>query len=333
MANVVIDDTNLKNIASAIRGKNGTDESYKPSEMATAISNIEAGSGGIEPTGTLEIKDNGSYDVTEYANANVNVEKGIMPTGTIDITANGTYDVTNYASANVQIEGGEAYKPRYVSFAGYDGTELDHETQNLDTSELTSMKEMFFECTNLVSLAPKFDVTNVTSMYRLCSTDAKLETADFSGFGVSAVTSISYMCNQCTKLQSVDLSNFVTPNLTNCSYMFNQDTALTDINISKMITTNVTNMSYMFRGTKVKSLDLSHFETPNLTNVGSMFYQCSSLTYLDIRNFDFTKVTTYSNMLSGVPTTCRIIVKDDTAKTWLKEKFSSFTNIKTVAEL
>lgn len=40
---VTIDDTNLKSIADAIREKNGTEETYKPSEMATAISEIETG--------------------------------------------------------------------------------------------------------------------------------------------------------------------------------------------------------------------------------------------------------------------------------------------------
>lgn len=46
MANVIIDDTNLTNIANAIRGKNGTQTTYLPSEMATAITNIPSGGGG-----------------------------------------------------------------------------------------------------------------------------------------------------------------------------------------------------------------------------------------------------------------------------------------------
>ena len=50
MANVIINDTNLYNIADAIREKTGEeDATFKPSEMAEAILAIEAG-GGIEPT-------------------------------------------------------------------------------------------------------------------------------------------------------------------------------------------------------------------------------------------------------------------------------------------
>ena len=46
MANVLVEETSLTNIANAIRTKNGTTTTYKPSEMATAISAIETGGGG-----------------------------------------------------------------------------------------------------------------------------------------------------------------------------------------------------------------------------------------------------------------------------------------------
>lgn len=45
MAIVTIEETNLTNIAGAIREKNGTQTTYKPSEMAAAIQAISAGSG------------------------------------------------------------------------------------------------------------------------------------------------------------------------------------------------------------------------------------------------------------------------------------------------
>lgn len=46
MANVIINDTNLTNIAQAIRSKNGTSTTYKVSEMASAITNLPTGGGG-----------------------------------------------------------------------------------------------------------------------------------------------------------------------------------------------------------------------------------------------------------------------------------------------
>lgn len=49
MAITTINDIHLTNIAEAIRNKNGSSDTYKPSEMAAAISNIETGGGVVEP--------------------------------------------------------------------------------------------------------------------------------------------------------------------------------------------------------------------------------------------------------------------------------------------
>lgn len=65
-----------------------------------------SGSGGITPTGTLEIniQENGvtTHDVTNYAEASVTVDVP-EPSGEIDIVTNGKHDVSQYATANVNV--------------------------------------------------------------------------------------------------------------------------------------------------------------------------------------------------------------------------------------
>ena len=46
MANVLVNDASLADIADAIREKNGTEETYKPAEMGDAVRAIQSGGGG-----------------------------------------------------------------------------------------------------------------------------------------------------------------------------------------------------------------------------------------------------------------------------------------------
>lgn len=65
-------------------------------------------------------------------------------------------------------------------------------------------------------------------------------------------------------------------------------------------TSETTLMSYMFYGcSKLKNIDVSHFDTKNVEKMGYMFQNCTNLESIDISNFDYTKNTSCYRMFNG----------------------------------
>lgn len=193
--------------------------------------------------------------------------------------------------------GGSKYAPRYISFYNYLGTELDYEIKNIDTSNMTSMKNMFYSCTNIVELDLKSfntsKVTDMSSMFQLCSSLKKI---DLSTFDTSKVTMMKSMFHNC-KFTTLDLNNFNTSKVTTFEYMFNFCVYLTSINLSSFDTSNATSMRCMFQECHfLDNLDLSNFNTTNVTTMSNMFANCSVLKNLNIESFDTTNTTDISQM-------------------------------------
>ena len=82
--------------------------------------------------------------------------------------------------------------------------------------------------------------------------------------------------------------------------MFYSCSSLTSLDVTHFNTANVTTMNSMFYNcSKLTSLDVSKFNTVNVTNMSGMFNSCSALTSLDVTNFNTEKVTSMSSMFSG----------------------------------
>ena len=83
-------------------------------------------------------------------------------------------------------------------------------------------------------------------------------------------------------------------------YMFSSCSSLTSLDVTHFNTANVTDMRYMFSScSSLTSLDVIHFNTANVTNMSYMFSSCSSLTSLDVTHFNTEKVTNMSFMFSS----------------------------------
>ena len=82
--------------------------------------------------------------------------------------------------------------------------------------------------------------------------------------------------------------------------MFSGCSCLTSLDVSGFDTSQVTSMSWMFGGcSNLTNLDVSGFDTGQVEYMYDMFSNCSSLTSLDVSGFDTSQVTDMDAMFSN----------------------------------
>lgn len=142
--------------------------------------------------------------------------------------------------------------------------------ENLNTSNVKCMADMFDGCSSLTSI-------------------------DVSGFNTSNVEGMVGMFEGCSSLSNIDLSCFDASKVTTMYMMFMGCSSLKSINLSGFKTSEVEFMGRMFEGcSSLTSIDLSGFNTSKVRDMPSMFKGCSNLSTLNICNFDISRMFNYS---------------------------------------
>ncbi len=173
--------------------------------------------------------------------------------------------------------------------------------ENLNTSKVTDMWNMFYNCKSLTSLDLKtFDTHNVLGMSYMFFGCNNLTYLNVSSFDTSNVGNMMWMFAGCWKLTNLSVSNFDMHSVRTMIGMFSSCKGLTHIDVSKFNTENVKSMQAVFqRCEKLTSLDLSGFNTSKVNDIASMFNSCKSLTSLDLSNFDTQLVTQSTSLFYG----------------------------------
>ena len=163
---------------------------------------------------------------------------------------------------------------------------------NLNTSDVTTMKEMFRGCSSLETLPHLYrlntsNVTDMSGMFYNCSSLTSLDLADHS-----------FMSETEGRIRVQ--SQFSTANVTTMASMFSGCHSLTSLNVTKFNTSSVTNMRAMFQNcSSLSILRLSNFNTSLVENMAFMFNHCDNLnTIVGLENFDTSQVTSMQQMFA-----------------------------------
>lgn len=181
-----------------------------------------AGGGVAEPViEPLAITENGTYtanngvDGFSPVSVNVPIPDGyIEPSGELEITENGTHDVTQYASVNVNVEGS----------GGGDNSEaedlvniIENDIENFENSRITKAgKYAFAYKTKLKTISLPNLATSNERLFSNCESLASLSIPNMRG------STNTYMAAYCGSLKTADVhqaSSISTYSFYGCSYL------------------------------------------------------------------------------------------------------------------
>ena len=307
MSKVLVTDTYLTNIADSIRAKNGSSDTYLPSEMSGAIDDMTV------------ITDEQMADLNEA----VNYRSGRFDTNTIpqmidelksqyfvNFTANmevmevdttpwvRPQDWPDLDSLNLSMSGNTDFI--YMTFATkpYTGFAINVVGSNVEvtTGHITN-GEYIVDSTLTAQYNTNYGQAFTSTGYQVVRVTGTLTTCTFMDISMHNSNNEVFVKNfkQAPLLERIAY----VPNLTKLSTDANRGNwstySLQREKIANGTGTNLQHLNFAYMlSLNLRSLDLSGLHTPNITSMQNTFFRCHKLyDPLDLRHFNVSKVTSF----------------------------------------
>jgi len=159
-----------------------------------------------------------------------------------------------------------------------------------DTSQVTSMPDMFRGASSFNQDIGSWDTSSVTNMANLFLS-AHAFNQDIGSWDVSNVTTMSYMFYSADAFNQ-DIGSWNTSSVTNMGNMFEFASSFNQ-DIGSWNTSSVSNMSFMFNGASSFNQDIGSWDTSSVLTIGGMFREAIAFNQ-DISGWDTSSVTNMS---------------------------------------
>ena len=243
------------------------------------------------------------YDCVKITSLNLSsfdtskvIDMGYLFYGCVNLTS---IDISNFNKQNIK---------SLKSFFNLCENLVSIDLSSFDTSKITDFSFLFYRCKKLKSInLLNINTSSATNMFKIFANCSSLESLDLTNFDTTYVTSMDIMFGGCYSLKSIKFPEiFNTSKVKSINSLFYDCISLIVLNLSSFDTSKITDMRYTFYNCyNLKYLDIPNFASTD-PRINYMFYNMSSLIFLNINSLEINKQTKAGNSFGLLPSNLKI---------------------------